>query len=196
MLAKFMKNHVTVTDPPIANTLFNTTKFAWLWLIVRVFLGYQWINAGYHKLTSPEWMSTGNALKGFWSNALTGGASGQSPIAYGWYHTFLQFMFDHQAYTWFAKLVACGEFLIGVGLILGAFVGIAAFFGAFLNWNFLMAGTASINGMLFAIAIVLILAWKVAGWYGLDRFLLPMFGTPWAWSNAKAAKKPAINITA
>jgi thiosulfate dehydrogenase (quinone) large subunit len=23
------------------------------------------------------------------------------------------------------------------------------------------------------------LAWKVAGWYGLDRYLLPLLGTPW-----------------
>jgi thiosulfate dehydrogenase [quinone] large subunit len=69
--------------------------------------------------------------------------------------------------------------MIGAALILGAFVGIAAFFGAFMNWNFVMAGAASTNGMLFAIAVLLILAWKVAGWYGLDRFLLPLLGTPW-----------------
>ncbi len=53
--------------------------------------------------------------------------------------------------------MAYGEFLIGVALILGAFVGIAAFFGALLNWNFIMAGAASTNGMLFAIAVVLML---------------------------------------
>lgn len=28
-------------------------------------------------------------------------------------------------------------------------------------------------------AIRLILAWKVAGYYGLDRWLLPRLGTPW-----------------
>jgi thiosulfate dehydrogenase [quinone] large subunit len=42
-----------------------------------------------------------------------------------------------------------------------------------------MAGAASTNGLLFALAIVLILAWKVAGWYGLDRWLLPLVSTPW-----------------
>ncbi|MFL5802549.1 MAG: hypothetical protein ACJ8CR_12520 [Roseiflexaceae bacterium] len=57
------------------------------------------------------------------------------------YHprSFIQFMLDKDSYTWFAKLVAYGEFLIGVALILGAFVGIAVFFGALLNWNFIMA---------------------------------------------------------
>jgi thiosulfate dehydrogenase [quinone] large subunit len=33
--------------------------------------------------------------------------------------------------------------------------------------------------MLFAVAILLILGWKVAGYYGLDRYLLPALGTPW-----------------
>lgn len=26
---------------------------------------------------------------------------------------------------------------------------------------------------------LLILAWRNAGWYGLDRFVLPALGTPW-----------------
>jgi hypothetical protein len=28
-------------------------------------------------------------------------------------------------------------------------------------------------------AIGLMLGWKVAGYYGLDRYLLPFLGTPW-----------------
>ncbi len=77
------------------------------------------------------------------------------------------------------KLVAYGELLVGVALIVGAFVGVAAFFGAFMNWNFMMAGTASTNPMLLAVAIFLILGWKVAGYYGLDQCLLPVLDTPW-----------------
>ncbi len=72
-----------------------------------------------------------------------------------------------------------GEVLVGVALILGAFVGVAAFFGGLMNWNFMMAGTASTNPLLFLLSILLILAWKTAGWYGLDRVLLPLLGTPW-----------------
>jgi thiosulfate dehydrogenase [quinone] large subunit len=33
--------------------------------------------------------------------------------------------------------------------------------------------------VLFTAAIGLMLAWRVAGYYGLDRYLLPMLGTPW-----------------
>jgi thiosulfate dehydrogenase [quinone] large subunit len=32
---------------------------------------------------------------------------------------------------------------------------------------------------MFTLAIGLILGWKVAGYYGLDRYLLPFLGTPW-----------------
>jgi thiosulfate dehydrogenase (quinone) large subunit len=62
------------------------------------------------------------------------------------------------------KLIVYGELMLGIALILGAFVEIAAFFGALMNWNYLMAGKASTNLMLFAVAILLILAWKVAGY--------------------------------
>ncbi len=88
-------------------------------------------------------------------------------------------LLDNQAYTWFAKVAMLGEFAIGIALVLGAFTGLAAFFGGFLNWNFVMAGTASSNALLFAIATWLVLAWKTAGWIGLDGRLLPLLGTPW-----------------
>jgi thiosulfate dehydrogenase [quinone] large subunit len=64
-------------------------------------------------------------------------------------------------------------------LMVGAFTGIAAFFGGFMNWNFMMAGWASATAMLFVIAVALILAWKVAGYVEADYFLLRWIGTPW-----------------
>jgi thiosulfate dehydrogenase [quinone] large subunit len=169
---------VVIPDPPIAHTLFSTTRLSWLWLVLRLYLGWQWLSSGWGKISGGTW-TTGESLKGFWTNAVKVPESGKPPIAFDWYRDFIQFMLDRGWYTWFADVIMWGEFFIGIALILGAFVGIAAFFGAFLNWNFIMAGTASTNGLLFAISIVLMLAWKVAGWYGLDRFLLPLIGTPW-----------------
>jgi thiosulfate dehydrogenase [quinone] large subunit len=180
------KGEITIPDPPLARILFSTTRFAWLWAIVRIYLGYLWISSSWGKLSGTGWLDGGASLKGFWTNAVKIPEQGRPPISYDWYRSFIQFMLDREWYTWFAPLVAYGEFLVGVALILGAFVGIAAFFGAFLNWNFLMAGTASTNGMLLVLAVALMLAWKVAGWYGLDRQLLPLLGTPW-----KAPVEPA-----
>ena len=168
-----------IEDPPLARLLFNDTRFAWIWVIVRVLLGLSWLEAASHKLSNPAWMETGEALKGFWMGALAIPDGGKSKIAFDWYRTFLQGMVDNGSYVWFAKLIAIGELLIGVGLIVGAFVGIAAFFGALMNWNFIMAGSASTNGLLLVGAIVLVLAWKVAGYYGADYFLLRYLGTPW-----------------
>jgi len=180
------KGEVTIPEPPLAHLLFSTTKFAWLWAIVRIYLGYQWAEAGWHKITGGGWLDGGTALKGFWTKAAAIPAQGKPQITYDWYRAFIQFMLDNGFYSWFAPLVAFGEFLIGAALIVGAFVGIAAFFGGLMNWNFIMAGAASTNGMLFALAVILILAWKVAGWYGLDRYLLPLLGTPWTWNRKEA----------
>ncbi|HLZ21355.1 MAG TPA: hypothetical protein VKQ30_04450, partial [Ktedonobacterales bacterium] len=61
----------------------------------------------------------------------------------------------------------------------------AAFFGLAMNLNYLLAGTVSTNPILGVLALFLILAWRVAGYYGVDRYLLPLLGTPWTGSLAK-----------
>jgi thiosulfate dehydrogenase [quinone] large subunit len=180
-----------IKDPGFARFLVSDNRAAWLWLPLRIWLGYQWIDASMHKLGNPAWVGGGEALKGFWQGAVAIPDTGRPAIAFDWYRGFLQMMLDAQAYTWFGKLVAYGEFLVGLGLILGAFTGIAAFFGGMMNWNFMMAGSASTNPMLFLVAVGLILAWKVAGKVGADYILLPLVGTPWGRTNEKVAKKPA-----
>jgi thiosulfate dehydrogenase [quinone] large subunit len=99
---------------------------------------------------------------------------------FDWYRNFIQGLLDSGSYTWFAKLIAFGEVVIGIALIVGTFVGIAAFFDAFMNYNFIMAGSASPSGAMLVATIFLVLAWKVAGYYGLDYYLLPRLGTPWS----------------
>ncbi len=173
-----MNNTVTrkgtlIQDPPLARFLFDDTRSSWLWL------GYKWIDAALHKIDNPAWVQTGVALKGFWTGAVAIPETGRPAIAFDWYRDFIQFLLDAEAYVWFGKLIAFGELIVGIALIIGLFTGIAAFFGAFMNWNFIMAGAASINPLLMVVAISLMLAWKVAGYIGLDRFLLPVLGTPW-----------------
>lgn len=86
--------------------------------------------------------------------------------------------------------------LIGLGLIVGAFVGITAFFGALMNWNFIIAGAASTNGLLFTLAILLMLAWKVAGYIGLDYYLLPVLGTPWKRHSPAPTRPITVGVRA
>ena len=101
-------------------------------------------------------------------------ATGNPPIHYAWYRAIItQFLLDAQAYTWFAKLISVGELLVGVALILGLFTGLSALMGGFMNWNFMMAGSASVNPMFLIISILLVLAWKVAGYFGADYYVIP-----------------------
>jgi thiosulfate dehydrogenase [quinone] large subunit len=178
-----------IEDPPIARFLFSNTKAGWLWLIVRVWLGFQWLEAAEHKIFDPAWVGNGEAVKAFWERALAVSPAGKPVIAFDWYRSFLQMLYDREAWTWVAPIIAYSEVLIGIALILGAFTGIAAFGGSLMNWSFVMAGTASTNMLLFGIAVLLMLAWKVAGWYGLDRWLLPAVGTPWAGGRVRVLRQ-------
>lgn len=184
-MSAVMQKGRLIQDPPFIRTLFNDPRMAWLWLAVRVWLGYQWVDAGLHKISNPAWVQTGDALKGFWSSAVAIPAEGRPLISFDWYRSFLQFLLDAQAYTWFAKVISYGEVLVGVALVLGAFTGIAAFFGGFMNFNFMLAGSASTNPLLFVAALGLIMGWKIAGYIGLDYFLLPWLGTPWSRDSKK-----------
>ena len=167
------------SEPGISRFLFHSARSAPLWLGARIYLGYEWFQAGREKFGESAWMDDGTALQGYWQRAVAIPEGGRPPITYGWYREYLQYMLDHNWHTWFAKVIVFGELLIGIGLIVGALVGIAAFFGALMKMSFLLAGSASTNPVLFTLSIALILAWRVAGLIGLDRYLLPLLGVPW-----------------
>jgi thiosulfate dehydrogenase (quinone) large subunit len=172
---------VEVEGPAFARYLFSNTRAGLFWLPIRLFLGFSWLTSGLGKATDPEggWLDGGASLLAYWERAVTIPEEGRPPITYDWYRDFLQLLIDNGAEEWFAYIVVFGETLVGIGLILGALTGIAAFFGALMNMSFLLAGSSSSNPVLFTAAIGLILAWRVAGYYGLDRWLLPILGTPW-----------------
>jgi thiosulfate dehydrogenase [quinone] large subunit len=168
-------------DPKGWKLLMGNVFFALIWLPVRFFVGHEWLTAGEHKIRDGAWMDGGTALQGYLTGRTTipEGAATSPAGKYPWFHDFLKYMLDNEWYTWFAKVIAVGEFMVGLGLIVGALVGIAAFFGTVMNFNFQLAGTASSNPVLFGLGVLLVIAWKVAGWWGLDRVLLPALGTPW-----------------
>jgi thiosulfate dehydrogenase [quinone] large subunit len=170
---------VEVDGPAFARYLFSNTRAGLLWLPIRLFVGFAWLESGWGKFTSPAWTDGGEALRGYWERAAAIPEEGRPPITYDWYREFIQLLLDNGAESWFAWVVMIGEMAIGIGLILGILTGFAAFFGALMNMSFLLAGSASTNPVMFTFAIGLILAWRVAGYYGLDRYILPVLGTPW-----------------
>jgi thiosulfate dehydrogenase [quinone] large subunit len=149
------------------------------WLLVRVYLGWQWLSAGYEKFTDPasSWVGShaGSALTAFIQGALTKTA-GAHPDVQMWYASFLQNVVLPHVVSW-SYAVTFGEMAIGLGLILGLFTAIAAFFGFFMNLNFLLAGTVSTSPIWIVLSLGLMIAHRVAGLWGLDRFVQPYLHT-------------------
>ncbi len=181
-----------VQEPSVVTTLLNHPLAAWLWLPIRVWLGWQWLTAGWEKMINPAWLQTGVALKGFLTGAVTAMGAHGPVIHYAWYSSFLKLLLAGDAYVWMAKLVAVGETLVGIALILGAFTGFAAFFGGLMNFNYLMAGTVSVNPMFLVLSVALILAWKISGYIGADYFLVPRVGALWSDRMANKAVRQGI----
>ena len=70
MASSQLTKEYRLVSPPWTDFLFNKTTSAWLWLIVRLYLGYSWFEHGLEKLSNPAWVQTGEALKGFWQRAV------------------------------------------------------------------------------------------------------------------------------
>jgi thiosulfate dehydrogenase [quinone] large subunit len=167
-----------IPEPNLTRYLFADTRMAPFWFAVRVYPGYLWLTEGIGKVTEGGWIGqgAGGAVKGFAQGALAQ-TTGEHPQVTQWYAWFLQNAVIPNA-ALFSYLITFGEILVGLALILGLFTGIAAFFGAFMNASFIFAGTAGANPLMFILAILLIFAWRVAGYWGLDRWALPAIGVP------------------
>ena len=131
--------HRNVTDPPLAARLFQSSGTAWLWLIVRVWLGIEWLMAGWSALAA-----------------------------------------ERHPQDWVSLVGALAHIALGLALILGAFVGIAAALGVVTSaLMFSLPDTRDLDPIQLLGATLLILAWKNAGYLGSDRYLLRVFGAPW-----------------
>ena len=163
-------NVAQIPEPPLSRFLFADTRFAYVWLILRLYVGWIWIQAGYEKIISPVWVGSkaGLAVAGFSKAALLK-TSGAHPDVSMWYAWWLSHVVIPNAAV-FSYIVSFGELLVGIGLILGIFTGVSAFFGAFMNMNYLFAGTVSINPIMLVVEFFLILAWRTVGFIGLGRY--------------------------
>jgi thiosulfate dehydrogenase (quinone) large subunit len=169
-----------IPEPNISRFLFADIRLAPLWTLIRLYAGYEWLMAGWGKFTNPAgvWVGAkaGVAVTGFLGGALKK-TTGEHPDVQGFYAWFIQYVALPNAVL-FSYLVTFGEIAVGIALIIGLFTGIAAFFGGFMNASYLLAGTISSNPVLFILATLLVLAWRTAGYWGMDRWLLPRIGVP------------------
>ena len=134
--------------------------------VLRIYLGYAWLTAGYHKITG------GFDAAGFLKGAAANPVAGPGGIVYGWYVDFLN-AFAIPNVELFNVLIPWGEFLVGLGLILGCLTSAAMFFGLIMNFSFMLAGTVSHNPTDILMGFIILVAGANAGKYGLDRYVLP-----------------------
>ncbi|WNS73832.1 DoxX family membrane protein [Bacillus sp. DTU_2020_1000418_1_SI_GHA_SEK_038] len=134
--------------------------------IIRLYLGYSWIRAGYHKVTD------GFDASGYLQGAIAK-ASGENPTVQGWWASFLEGFALPNAGL-FSFLVAWGELLVGLGLILGCLTTAAAFFGIIMNFAFMFSGTISTNPQMILLTIFILIAGYNAGKIGIDRYIIPI----------------------
>jgi thiosulfate dehydrogenase (quinone) large subunit len=165
-------------EPTITKILFASKAMAPFWLVVRLYLGWLWLSAGWGKIFAPAWTgeNAGAAVRGYLTSAL-GRAAAEQPTVPAWYAWLIENVFLPNAVL-MSHLVAWGEVLVGVALILGFLTGLTAFLGGLMNVSFLLAGTLSTNPIMFVLATWIVLAWRIAGYYGLDYWVLPRIGAP------------------
>jgi thiosulfate dehydrogenase [quinone] large subunit len=158
-----------------ADWLFRSSAASLIWLVVRLWLGYQWANAGYQKIWGSErsvfWFGGGAGVKGFATAGISGSATGKGGASYGWWAGFLHNFVLPNA-SWIAKVIAVSEVAIGIALILGLLTGLASIGALLLNLIYMFTGSAGVNPAYAVLAVFLILAWRNAGSLGLDRFAL------------------------
>ena len=158
-----------------ADWLFRSSAASPIWLVVRVVLGYWWLNAGYQKIWGSEksafWFGGGAGVKGFATAGITGSGAGTGGASYGWWAAFLHNFVLPNA-SWIAKFIALSELAIGIALILGLLTGLAALAGLLLNIVYMFTGSAGVNPAYAILSVGLILAWRNAGLLGLDRWVL------------------------
>lgn len=136
--------------------------------LVRIYVGWEWMHHGWEKMTG------GFDAAGFLKNAVAKPVADRATqeVLFPNYTGFLEhFALPNVKLINF--LIPVGEFLIGVGLIVGGFTLTAAFFGMMLNFLFLFAGTVSTNPWLLLIGVVLFTAGANAGRFGLDGYVMP-----------------------
>jgi len=151
---------------------FKGAKGSWIWLVIRLYVGYQWLHAGWGKLTGG--FDASGFLKGAIAKSIPA-ADGTKPVVQAWWGAFLE-NFALPNVGLFNFLVPIGEFLVGVALILGFATIFAATMGMVMNFSFILSGTISSNPNLLILEFVLVaLGGAYAGYLGVDYWFRPMW---------------------
>ncbi|PLS09552.1 DoxX family membrane protein [Neobacillus cucumis] len=133
---------------------------------LRIYLGWQWLQAGLGKITSGEFDASGfmyGAVKNM---------TGEHPSVQPWWGNFLKDVAIPYV-DFFNVIVPWGEFLVGLGLLLGVFTSFSVLMGLTMNFAYMFSGTTSTNPQMIVLGMFILAAGFNAGKIGLDRWLNP-----------------------
>ena len=154
-------------EPRWARFLFASTAAAWLWLVIRLYMAYVFIPAGWGKITSGKWLfGDGSPIQG-----LVGGAEASKARPAGTCGSSRTSSSPTRACSrrW-SRWVSSPS---GSGCCVGLMTGIAAFGGVFLNGELHPRRVARVEPGPGDDGPLLVVAWRNAGWIGLDRWFIP-----------------------
>ena len=154
------------------------------YLAARLFVGWEFLYAGWEKATNGWYTQhAGTAeVKGILAGAVAQShASAQNPFPpvshwFGWAAD--NMLVQHAQLIGY--LVVTGELLVGIGLILGLFLKVSAFFGVTLNTLFMSAGAlgAGLNPEMVIPGMIVLLGVAPAVYaFSVDRYLIPWLRT-------------------
>ncbi|NEW04846.1 DoxX family membrane protein [Paenibacillus sp. SYP-B3998] len=139
--------------------------------LIRLYVGYEWIVAGWHKISGAKAFDASGYLKGAIAKPVL--ESGTTDMVYANYVAFLKNVaLPHVGI--FNVIVPWGELLVGLGLLLGGLTTAAIFFGLMMNFMYMFAGTVSSNPWLVLLGFVILAAGANAGKFGMDYWVLPI----------------------
>ena len=93
-------------EPKVAKFIFSDPKMSVFWLLVRIYVGWEWLQAGIAKLQSPVWTGdqAGTAMAGFVNGALQK-TTGAHIDVQGFYAGFLQLIVLPHTALWSLSLI-------------------------------------------------------------------------------------------
>jgi thiosulfate dehydrogenase (quinone) large subunit len=143
------------------------------WLFIRLVLGVEWLRAGWEKVGDAGWTAAprGAAVEGFLNGAIGKSTAGEHPEVQHWFHNLAEDVFLPNA-EFLSFLVAYGELVVGVALIIGLLTRLSALAGVLMNLMFLFAGTTSSNPQMLVLGLAIVGFGSAAGAYGVDRWLV------------------------
>jgi thiosulfate dehydrogenase [quinone] large subunit len=162
-----LTGHVTVPARlrAVARWPFTSSSASPIWLAVRLYLGYVWLTMGMDKIGSG--FLTGDPI----GQMLGFAGSGALPVPVEAYRPVARWLVELGVTPLLSHSMPFLEIAVALAFISGILVVPAAVGAVFLNLNFLLSGVGivALDGRCIALQLLLILAFRVAGYIGVQR---------------------------